>query len=153
MAGLLPSRVMTGEERFPLVEAAAELALASLMTRFREARYFTFFRLRRRDTDAGLPPLDADRRFAAQCVGHAVAVMAERVPFRAVCLQQSIATQRMLRRRGIEAEIRFGVRLDAGRLGRPSDPDAAHAWVVAGGLVVNGLIEGLDSFAVAGRFA
>lgn len=56
----------------------------------------------------------------------AVTVLAKRVPWRAVCLQQAIAAQRLLWRRGVESDLYLG----AAR--KPDGALAAHAWVLAG---------------------
>lgn len=62
----------------------------------------------------------------------AVRAAARLVPWRAVCIQQGIALQRMLRHRGVEARLHYGVRRDdAGAL-------QAHVWVEAGKQVLIG---------------
>ena len=59
------------------------------------------------------------------------------MPFRAVCLQQALACQIMLRRRGVEARLHYGVAIGE-RL-------EAHVWVSVGNRIVIGEEE-------AGRF-
>jgi hypothetical protein len=62
----------------------------------------------------------------------AVEAMARRVPWRAVCIEQGIAMQRMLRRRGCDATLHYGVgHGEEGRL-------AAHVWVSVGEQIVIG---------------
>jgi hypothetical protein len=51
-------------------------------------------------------------------------------PCRATCLPRSLTLWWLLRRRGIDGDLRIGVRKGAGRL-------EAHAWVELGGLVLN----------------
>lgn len=51
------------------------------------------------------------------------------------CLSRALALQRMLNRRGIAADIRLGVRTDAGQL-------SAHAWVECQGMTMNGPPDG-----------
>src|SRR3972149_5199429 len=51
-------------------------------------------------------------------------------PPRGNCLSQSLALSWMLRRRGVDAELCLGARLDEGNL-------SAHAWVTSGGRVLN----------------
>ncbi|MEE4238147.1 MAG: lasso peptide biosynthesis B2 protein [Anderseniella sp.] len=51
-------------------------------------------------------------------------------PYRATCLRQSLALWLLLRRRGIPAELRIGVRKETG------DFDA-HAWVDHEGVALN----------------
>ena len=68
-------------------------------------------------------------------IGCIVRKVARRSPFAARCLVQAMATQWMLRRRGVASRLVFGVR-------RGAAPDGAlefHAWVsTAGGQVVIG---------------
>jgi hypothetical protein len=47
-------------------------------------------------------------------------------PFNPTCLKQSLVLLRLVRRRGIPAQLRIGVRKDAGEL-------IAHAWIECGG--------------------
>ena len=63
----------------------------------------------------------------------AVEAAARRVPWRTVCIQQGIAAQRMLRRRGIDAVLHYGIANngEGGKL-------AAHVWVVADGRALIG---------------
>ena len=51
-------------------------------------------------------------------------------PFRATCLTESLTLRWLLRRQGIESDLRIGVRTEASRL-------EAHAWVEYCGLVLN----------------
>ncbi|MEM8699686.1 MAG: lasso peptide biosynthesis B2 protein [Pseudomonadota bacterium] len=85
---------------------------------------------------------DADR-LLTRAIGEAVAAAAARSPVRAACLEQVIATRRMLRRRGLSGTISLGI-------AREGDL-AAHAWLTAGGEVISGQAP-LDDFAVIGRF-
>ncbi|MDT8345201.1 MAG: lasso peptide biosynthesis B2 protein [Thermohalobaculum sp.] len=130
-------------------EAFLELTLAFAVTRLPEKLYFRLLGLTPVAAGAGAPgdPEGAEV-FAGQVVGDAVARMAARVPFRALCLQQSIAVHRMLRRRGVASAIVFGLR-PAGGAGRD---DLAHAWVTVRGSTVSGLIEDLESYAVLARY-
>ena len=52
--------------------------------------------------------------------------LGERMPFRAVCYQRAIAGQRMLRRRGFEAVIHYGVDLKRKQM-------KAHVWISVNG--------------------
>jgi len=78
---------------------------------------------------------DAD---TARAVGWAVRLMAGKVPFKAVCLQQGVAAKLMLRRRGIQSALHFGV------APRPEGLDA-HAWLDTAGAKVTGYPVG-DAF-------
>jgi hypothetical protein len=55
---------------------------------------------------------------------------ARHLPFEATCLERSIGLWWMLRRRGYEADLRLGARLEAERF-------EAHAWIERGGVVLN----------------
>jgi hypothetical protein len=75
----------------------------------------------------------ADRHSVKEAhhVASLVEAVARRGPFRYNCLQRSLVLWRMLRRRGLQAELRIGVR-------READGDRRfHAWVEHGGRVLN----------------
>lgn len=76
---------------------------------------------------------------AARDIAHLVAVAARYGPVSGSCLSRALTLCRLLQRRGIAAELRIGVRRDAGDF-------AAHAWVEVCGEVVN------DRADVATRF-
>jgi Transglutaminase-like superfamily len=58
------------------------------------------------------------------------AAAARHLPFSTNCLEQSLALWWLLKRRGIPADLRIGVRKNAGSF-------EAHAWVEANGTVLN----------------
>ncbi len=58
---------------------------------------------------------------AAEIVS-AIEMVARRLPWRIVCIQKGIAAQLMLRRRGFDARLHYGIGNDGDTLG-------AHAWV------------------------
>ena len=62
----------------------------------------------------------------------AVESTAARVPWRTVCFQKGLALQHMLRRRGVDAQLHYGVGFDPARALR------AHVWVSAEGDIVIG---------------
>ena len=68
----------------------------------------------------------------AQEVGWAVGVVARRVPWDGRCLAQALAAARMLRRRGLEGTVSFGV-----CQGESAGFDA-HAWLRVGSCFVTG---------------
>jgi hypothetical protein len=80
--------------------------------------------------------LGSDADGARDCVdpglvedtARAVITAAVFYPRRAMCLEQSLALFALLRRRGIDAEIRFGIQ---------TLPFSAHAWVEVDGAPVN----------------
>jgi hypothetical protein len=77
-------------------------------------------------------PTTSEQARIARQVGWAVRASAPFLPFRSVCLQQAMAGQAMLRRRGIASVMHFGAQ-PGGK--RPID---AHAWLDAAGAKVTG---------------
>ncbi len=79
---------------------------------------------------------------AADRVAWSVAAAGRRLPapFRA-CLPQALAAEAMLRRHGLAAELKIGVRQGAGR-----ERVEAHAWVLSGDRVVAGWLDDLPSY-------
>jgi len=67
-------------------------------------------------------------------VGRIVGAVARRLPMPMTCLVQALAAKAMLRRRGHDATLRFGVR--SGGIGAGAFD--AHAWLVCEGRVVVG---------------
>ena len=74
-----------------------------------------------------------------EAVARGVVTAAVFCPGRVECLEQSMALYLLLRRAGVAAELRFGVR---------TMPFAAHAWVMHRGVAVNEAVEQLAQFAV-----
>jgi len=70
----------------------------------------------------------------AQEVGWAVGVIARQVPWDGRCLAQALAATGMLRRRGMEGTVSFGVCEGQGK----SAGFDAHAWLRFGSCVVTG---------------
>ena len=119
-----------------LAEAAVALAMAAAVIRFlpfRRAIRFGSIPLWR----TGEAPVDS-------CyLAWAVARAAHAAPFRAVCFQQGLALQRMLRRRGANARLHYGItKVRSGNL-------AAHVWVTEESKVVIGGIDLSDYREVA----
>lgn len=116
-----------------LREAALALGLAAFAVAFLPFR---------RAIRLGVIPLAPIRREASLAeIRWAIESLAPRLPWRAMCIEQGIAMQRMLRRRGIDAHIHYGARPDACESGLE-----AHVWVTVGDMIVAGEAE-------AGRFA
>lgn len=76
---------------------------------------------------AGTPRPDRMRQ-----TGRAVEFAATVVPWRSVCLQQGLALQWMLRRRGLDARLRYGIASQ-----RESRLEA-HVWVTVEDITVLG---------------
>jgi hypothetical protein len=92
----------------------------------------------RSNTDAGLTISSAAADPIIGAIGRGIGRAQRIVPFRAVCLQQACAAAVMLRRRGLAAEVHFGVTA-AGDASM-----SAHAWSVCGGDIVTGAA-GIDA--------
>lgn len=109
-----------------IVEALGALAVASLL--------IAAFSFRRIAALAGQG--DTDRPTATPALARdldwVLSAWARRVPWRAVCFQQGLAAQLMLRRRELSASLFYGARRDdAGAL-------VAHVWVQSGPVEVVG---------------
>ena len=125
-------RALPAHERKIAREAARRLTLAALglrtlgFKRMRESaeRYPRNTRPITDATDSN-PQLIASRMIA-RLVGSA----SRHLPFTPNCLVQSLALLEMLRRRGINAELRVGARHESGAF-------EAHAWVEFAGIVFN----------------
>ena len=125
-----------GARRALLVEAAVYLAVARLTLVL-----FPFRKVAARLGEVCQPAVAGERirqvagapgeDETARTVGWAVRFMADRVPFRAVCLQQGVAAKMMLRRRGIRSALHFGVASSETGMN-------AHAWLDTAGAKVTG---------------
>lgn len=131
------SRHLTGSDLALLVEALVLLAASSAAI-----RVLPFARVGR----LASRPLKraADGREPGKIVW-AVQAWGRRVPWRAVCFQQGLATQIMLRRRGLDSTLYFGA--------SPSTKDglAAHVWVKLGETEMIGCEESAK-YAVLAKF-
>ena len=130
-------RQLPARRRALLLEAAASLALASAVLRLLPFK---------RATRLGSVPLRRAVTGNAEEVAWAVEAAARRVPWRAVCIHKGIAAQRMLRSRGLDATLHYGI-----GNGRDRDGLAAHVWVNLGGVPVIGGEEA-RAFAAVGAF-
>jgi transglutaminase-like putative cysteine protease len=68
----------------------------------------------------------------AEAIGWAVRVLGQRVPWDGRCLAQALAATGMLRRRGLEGTVAFGVQESK------SAGFEAHAWLRVGDRIVTG---------------
>lgn len=130
------------------LEAGWELARARIATS-RPAAHYTRL-LGASASDNAPAPAAPEQEQAAAEIGAVVERAARWMPFRALCLQQAIATRRMLDRRGLPAVVYLGLARDPAA--RSAGDEPAHAWVRTGGKVVMGDTD-LDRFAVVGTFA
>jgi hypothetical protein len=122
-------RAMSWGDRWRLGQAAVGLAAVELLLAgagFRRCRA-AVARLPRGRRRAAT---DAEARTLATRLARLVAMAARRGPTRSACLAQALVLQGLLRRRGIDAELRIGVARADARLD-------AHAWVEVGGQAVH----------------
>ncbi|HYE48191.1 MAG TPA: lasso peptide biosynthesis B2 protein [Azospirillaceae bacterium] len=134
---------LDARERRAALEAAAVLALVRLLVAVLPfARVMRLLGLRLADGGAAGTAAGAADGAAARAVSDAVARASRNLPLRAVCLHQAAAAAVMLRRRGLPAEVRFGVARRAGTV-------EAHAWSLSGGVPVTGAAESRDFAPIA----
>ncbi|VVS98202.1 conserved hypothetical protein [Sphingomonas aurantiaca] len=121
-----------------LIEALAMLAMASLLIAILSFRRIAAIAAVRRSATAATPA-------QARAIERAVAAWGRRVPWRAVCFQQGLAAQLMLRRRGLAAALYYGAARDeTGQL-------IAHVWVRSGAVDVIGC-EGAERYGLLAVF-
>lgn len=85
------------------------------------------------------PPRD----LRAALIGRAVRKVGDRLPWHSTCLVRALAARAMLRRRGIDCVLHFGVMREGQAL-------KAHAWLEAGGGHVCGGPEAVGYAPLAG---
>ena len=107
-----------------IIEAGLALAAASAATRFLPFKRYILL---------GARPLKQAAPAGGIETARIVDALGRRAPFRAVCLQRGIALHWMLRRRGIDAILHYGVQLP-----QESKAITAHVWVSVDGKVVLG---------------
>ena len=122
-----------------VVEAAALLVLVWIG--LRALRFLTLRRLIDRSV-VGTRVKTGDAR-TIDAVRWAIGAAGRRLPW-ATCLVQALAADAMLRRRGIDAELRFGVRA----LPDGAPPIEGHAWVECEGGATIGAADDSSPFAV-----
>ncbi|MBF0333256.1 MAG: lasso peptide biosynthesis B2 protein [Alphaproteobacteria bacterium] len=141
---------LAGAERCLLLEAVIALAMARLL--LAALPFATAMRLSglRRVTggaaDPGSSGVEPGNVPLATALSWAIPRAAQRLPFRAVCLQQAMACAIMLRRRRLPVVVRFGVYKERG------GAVGAHAWAISGGVVVTGA-DGIERFTPIAAFS
>jgi hypothetical protein len=111
-----------------LLEASLVLAAASAIL------HLLPFRRAIRFGSGGVPDL-VDPPIDLRRVERSVERAARIVPWRTVCLQKGVALQWMLRRRGVDARLHYGIGKDERGALR------AHVWVTAGQAMLIGSAE------------
>jgi Transglutaminase-like superfamily len=116
-------------DRVLVLEAALWLSVASFaiaVLPFRHVGRLAGIPIRRRE------PPSQTRLTEVRRIRWAVVASARRVPWRAMCFQQGLAAQFMLRRRGVSSVLYYGVAPDK------QNGLSAHVWVRAGDIEVIG---------------
>jgi hypothetical protein len=78
----------------------------------------------------GLVPLGIPVGVDVTALSQTVSAVARRMPFRALCFEQGLTVQRMLRRRGVPAQLHYGI--------AAADGLKAHVWISVAGTIVHG---------------
>lgn len=81
----------------------------------------------------GSVPIGGRSSVEADEIVWAIMAIAKRVPFRAKCIEQGLAAQRVLRQSGIDARLHYGARQDG-----DESKLTAHVWVTVDGEIVLG---------------
>ena|SRR5579863_9971229 len=128
--------------RLLFAEAVLALAFASVVVRLAPFRWIV---AAASQPARAPPPPPARRAELTARVRWAVGAASRRAPWRAVCLQQGLAAQWMLRRRGVAAVLYYGAapNKDVGL--------RAHVWVKDGETDVVGT-EAAQAFAIIAQF-
>jgi hypothetical protein len=121
-----------------LAEAGVAVVAASLAVRLLSFRTLAE-RLSR--AKAGNARADAE---TAYWLRRAILAWARRLPWRALCFEQGLAAQAMLRRRGLAATLHYGAATIDGEL-------KAHVWVTSGRTEVIGC-ENKEDYGLLKRF-
>jgi hypothetical protein len=115
---------LEGARKQLIVEAVYSLLMASAAIRLMPFR--RVFQMAAR-------PLGGKSRTDVRQAVWAVEAASARVPWKTVCFQKGLALQWMLRRRGIDSQLHYGVNFD------PARSLSAHVWVsVEGDIVIGG---------------
>lgn len=114
-------------------EATVMLVIARMLLKWMPFKKLAQ-QLGKRETEATVA-LSPKQQNTAQCIGVAVQRSATYMPFRALCFEQAIATQLMLRRRKLAHTLYLGV-LSEHR--NHNKEFKAHAWLRCGDNIVVG---------------
>lgn len=133
---------MNGADRWLTIEAASLLALArgmTLVVPFRHIANLASMPVRNRAMDGESRAIVIDR------VRQAIGRCAPRAPWRALCFEQGLTAQWMLRRRGIDTVLYYGA------AAKGANGLSAHVWVRDGTMDVIGC-ETAANYAVLAAF-
>ena len=125
-------------KRALLVEATGAVCVASLAVKL-----LPFKKAIRLGSRASVPACSTSRADVLSDVRWAIDAATRNLPWNAVCIQRGLAAQWMLRRRGIDARLHYGLTNDHEKVLR------AHVWVDALGETLVGGDEAGDYVRVA----
>jgi hypothetical protein len=125
-------------KRILLVEATGAVCVASLAVKL-----LPFKKAIRLGSRASVPACSTSRADVLSGVRRAIDAATRNLPWNAVCIHRGLATQWMLRRRGIDARLHYGLAKDDEKALR------AHVWVDALGETLVGGDEAGDYVRVA----
>lgn len=114
---------LEGERKRLLAEAVLALALASAGIRLLPFRLAV--RLGSRRLGRKIAPNSGEAVWAVKAA-------AAQVPWKVACFQQGLALQAMLRRRGVDVQLHYGVGYD------PERSLTAHVWLCSHGTILIG---------------
>ena len=119
-------RALTGQQKLQLAWLALALPVTGLLIRLlgfqRAARFCA-----RLGGEAPLRPSSPQDVRDAQAFARLAGIAGRRGPVTTTCLRQSLVVRAWLRRRGLDAQLRIGVRKNGGVMD-------AHAWVELDGV-------------------
>lgn len=139
-SGVLAFRRLDWADRRLFCEALAALCVVSAGIRCVPFRHL----IRLAAWPIGKGPARRDEAVLIRRVRWSILAASARLPWRAVCLHQSLVAQILLRRRGVSATLFYGARLKADR------ELEAHTWVRVGAVGVVG-VENAGDFALITR--
>lgn len=124
-------RELSWPERLLLVQAVVALPAVAALIRIKGLKHCQALLtgLTPAVNNSGLKA-EGSAESLARTVVRIVTAAAAHGPYRANCLQQSVTLWWLLRRRGLESELRIGARKEGGRFD-------AHAWVELSGHALN----------------
>lgn len=126
-------RALSGSDRRLLLVSLVALPAAALALRLRGLATVQSALARRWPVRSADPGANDERLEEIRRAAWIVEVAARRGPWPANCLQRSIVLWGALRQRGVESDLRIGVRR---RAGTEADLDF-HAWIELGDHVLN----------------
>jgi hypothetical protein len=127
-------------ERWLLLQAVVLLALVGIIRRFASFRCLQALLARALPQAKQRLHPDRTERDVAQRTARAVQIAAHHGLLRANCLERSLTLWSLLRRQGINADLRIGVRT-------AGDQFEAHAWIEYQGVVLNDTPDITERFA------